>query len=225
MTTILLLNLLIAMMSTTYSEILEQATQAWRFNFARCIILLEVAAAGWPLKGVGPFANLYLGEPDPSSPMHFMPGDIIEISQDGTTVVHQRTGFEAPLLSRQLVGNDNDGEVALRAGGFAGRLRHRGRPKKKVAPTPNMLGRGTSFVMKGITEAQNAKDKAVQAGNAVKHLQWRSAVDDHIVEQQITTDRGEEIVRFRNVARRYCELTHLSWKDENGKEVTAPRGV
>ena len=227
MTTILLLNLLIAMMSTTYEEILEKATQAWRFNFARCVTLLEIAAGGWPFKGIGPFKDLFLGEPDPSSPMHFMPGDIIEISQDGTTVVHQRTGFEAPLLSRELVGGDNDRDVALRAGGFAGRLRHRGRPKKKkVAPTPNILGRGTSFMMKGITtEAQNAKDIAVQAGNAVKHFHWWSVVDDHIVEQQITTDRGEEIVRFRNVLRRYCELTHLSWKDENGNEVTAPRGV
>jgi len=187
-TTVLLLNLLIAMMGSTYSEILDAATLQWRFNFARHVALLELVAERWPYCGHWPFDDLFLGSADPADPTHFMPGDKIALSTDGTHVIQEQSGVEVPLLSRQL---------ASEVGTGSGRARNSWMLKQATVLPTSACNSQVSFVMDDVDWKEHSR----------------------IIEVRVNTERGEEVLRFRNVARRYCEMTYVSWRDEDGNEL------
>lgn len=118
MSVIILLNLLIAMMSTTYTKIEEASTMEWRLDFARLVLKLELEC-GWlhnPPKICGrqlftPW-DMHAGEMSAGRDKYVIYFRHVEANVEGGGIEGGKAVFDD-------IGADNEIDVA--GGGGAGR--------------------------------------------------------------------------------------------------------
>jgi len=146
---ILLLNLLIAMMGSTYGEVMESSTLEWRWSYGRRIFRLERCC-----HGVRPFRWL-------TGPVQcgnargvvFVKGDVVHLDWASMTVFDKVTGHSAPVT--RIEGGDVEKSMKARR---QSRMVRMAGPKKSNQVQSSPVGPADNDGRRRPSEEEEAKE-------------------------------------------------------------------